>query len=256
MTVYLTSHHDFSPPIQPWLPCILTAPWGALNLRVLFSVLKWEHLCFPGCVCCHFVCAYVCPVFLLCRKIFYVWNHWDLNSYLKSSLKWIILARKYAFQRKGNSKLLLLKFQVLRFLWCVCFIPELSSVFRKNKLQMLLRIQAQSWDFCFCPYAYTGKSEVVRDWLTPNMCVTLQGIGRDHVASLAGHYQCVTQWRDGHFLWDKTHHTHQLLPWVIEECLSKPINWVINLGPTGNPLQSICPLLHSSRSDTMAVALN
>ncbi len=43
MTVYLTSYHHFTPLLHPALPCILTAPWGALNLFV--------EVCVCVCVC-------------------------------------------------------------------------------------------------------------------------------------------------------------------------------------------------------------
>lgn len=77
---------------------------------------------------------------------------------------------------------------------CVLFITGfLSGVFRTNRLQV---IQAQSWDFhCVC--AYMKERETASKWLTQDMFVTLQGIGRGLAARLAGHYQCVTPlpWR-------------------------------------------------------------
>ncbi len=53
MTVYLTSYHHFTPLLHPALPCILTAPWGALNLFVEVCVCVcvcvcvgwWVHMC-------------------------------------------------------------------------------------------------------------------------------------------------------------------------------------------------------------------
>lgn len=97
---------------------------------------------------------------------------------------------------------------------CVFITASLAGVFRKNRLQMLLRIQKQSYSLrlcsCTCMCVFVSERESESEWLTPDVRVRPRGIGRGHVASLAGHYQCVTQRRDGYFLWDKTH--TQLLP--------------------------------------------
>lgn len=96
---------------------------------------------------------------------------------------------------------------------CACVTASLSGVFRMNRLQMLLRIQAETQGLGLCVFMWKSErdSEWASEWLTPDTCVALRGTGRGHAASLAGHYQCVMQWHDGYFLWDKTHNTHQLL---------------------------------------------
>lgn len=108
---------------------------------------------------------------------------------------------------------------------------------------------------CLCERARETVSERVNDWHQTRVLHSGGSVGATQpvwqvIISVSCSGMTATSSETKH-----TTHTNSF-PWVTEECLSKPIDWAINWGPTGNPLQSICPLLHGSRNATMAVALN
>lgn len=51
-------------PLHPALPCILTAPWGALNLFVCWCVCGCIHVLSCACVLMSCWCVYLCPMYL------------------------------------------------------------------------------------------------------------------------------------------------------------------------------------------------
>lgn len=140
---------------------------------------------------------------------------------------------------------------------CASVTASLSGVFRMNRLQMLLRIQAETWGLGLCVFMWKRERERerVNDWHQTRVLHSGGSVGATQpvwqvIISVSCSGMTATSSETKH-----TTHTNSF-PWVTEECLSKPIDWAINWGPTGNPLQSICPLLHGSRNATMAVALN
>lgn len=138
---------------------------------------------------------------------------------------------------------------------CVFSPATLTGVLRRNRLQTYVSV---SVCVCVCARALVLAWQRESEWLTWDTCVTPAGGGwggwwGSHSQSGRSLSEChAAAWR----LLPLRQNTHLHLLGVVEERSSEPINRPINWGPTGNPLQSIQPLLRGWRNDTMAVALN